>query len=249
MPRCSTSAPAGRFWSRGISGGNPNLARRQPPGLEGRRELQAVVGAATSRLSSNFTRTVIDDAVIAFPTITPDLEAALPERFTRDAGGNLIALDARPLNFARTERSELRTGFNFSRAFGTPNPAAAGGPGGLGGFGGRGGPGAGGGAPRTIVMGGPPPGGGGGGPPRRRWSGPLWRRRRRWRTRRRHAAGPGPFQPVDLSHGPLHRFGRHPRQPAELDLLDGDATGGRGGTPRTRSRFRPASSATAWARS
>lgn len=97
-------------------------------------------------LSSNYTWSRTEDDIVAFPTITPDLEAALPERFTRDAFGNLTAIDARPLNYERSERQDLRTGFNFSMPWGKPNAQAAnnqqrpGGP--------------------MMIMGGPPPGGG-----------------------------------------------------------------------------------------
>lgn len=100
------------------------------------------------QLSSNYTWSRTDDDIVSFPTITPDLEAALPERFTRDASGNLTAIDARPLNYERSERQDVRTGFNFSMPWGKPNAQAAGG-------GRPGGP--------MMVMGGPPPGGGGGG--------------------------------------------------------------------------------------
>lgn len=102
------------------------------------------------RLTANYTRTEVEGSIAAFPTITPELEAALPERFTRDTDGNLLSIDAHPLNFQSAEQQEIRWGLNFSTPFGKPDPAAAGrmgrGPGGPGG-----GPGA----------GGPPPGGGG----------------------------------------------------------------------------------------
>lgn len=100
------------------------------------------------QLSSNYTWSRTDDDIVSFPTITPDLEAALPERFTRDAAGNLTAIDARPLNYERSERQDVRTGFNFSMPWGKPSPAAEAGAGRPGGPGG-------------MRMGGPPPGGGG----------------------------------------------------------------------------------------
>jgi len=169
-------------------------------------------------LRSDFTRTLIDGAITAFPTITPDLEAALPERFTRDAGGRLIAIDARALNFTQTERSELRSGFNFSRAFGQPNMAAFGapgaGPGGPGGPGARGRPAASGPPIGAIMFG----GGGGGGRGGRGGGGML--------------PGQGRFN-VSLFH--TVRFTDEvtirPGLPV-LDLLDGNATAGNGGTPR-----------------
>ena len=167
-------------------------------------------------LSSNYTLSTTDDAITAFPTITPDLEAALPERFTRDADGTLLSIDARPLNFTRSERQELRSGFNFSRAFGTPTPpeASAGVPGeGRPGGGGRRGGGAfagggpGGGGPGA---GGPRGGGRGGGmqPGQGRFNLSVYHT---WR----------------LQDEIVIRDGL-----AALDLLDGAATGARGGNPR-----------------
>ncbi len=167
--------------------------------------------------SSNYTWSRTDDAISAFPTITPALEAALPGRFVRDADGNLLSVDARPLNYARTERQDLRTGFTFSRPFGKPN-AAAGGPrpGGMmmmggprpsggGEGGGAGGPGGGGGGPR---MG----GGGRGGTPMQ--------------------PGQGVF---NLSVYHTYRFQDEiviaDGLPV-IDQLNGGATSGRGGTPQ-----------------
>lgn len=184
--------------------------------------------------SSNYTHSTTDDAITSFPTITPDLEAALPGRFVRDAAGQLLSIDARPLNFTRTERSELRSGFNFSRAFGTPNPAAAGNP-----FarfaGGTGGPPAGFARPQGAPGGPPgsPPGGapGAGGPPPGAGGGQF-----------RFGGGGGRGGGLQPGQGRFNLSIYHtvrftdtvtirPELPV-LDLLDGDATGGRGGTSR-----------------
>jgi hypothetical protein len=81
-------------------------------------------------IQSTWTYSQTDDAITTFPTITPDLEAALPGRFTRRRR-RLTSIDARPLNFAKTERQDIRTGVNYSRAFGKPRrrpcPAPGGG--------------------------------------------------------------------------------------------------------------------------
>jgi iron complex outermembrane receptor protein len=65
-----------------------------------------------------FTADFIDsrtrNLISSFPTATPEIEAAFPERFTRDASGRLISIDTRPVNFARADRQELRWGINFS---------------------------------------------------------------------------------------------------------------------------------------
>ena len=63
---------------------------------------------------ANFITSHTENAIVAFPTPTAEIEAAFPGRFTRDAGGNLTRLDTRPINFARTSRSEIRYGINFS---------------------------------------------------------------------------------------------------------------------------------------
>jgi hypothetical protein len=77
-------------------------------------------------LSLNYVRNTIDNPIASFPTATPEIEAAFPERFTRNAEGRLVGIDGRPVNFERSEREELRTGVNYSKAFGQPGPAAGG---------------------------------------------------------------------------------------------------------------------------
>ncbi|MBD7940737.1 TonB-dependent receptor [Brevundimonas guildfordensis] len=106
-----------------IEGGNPNLSE------ETKRVLKLGVNLTPLkdkdlRLTANYTRTETEGSIASFPTITPELEAALPERFTRDLDGNLLSIDARPLNFQKAEQQELRWGLNFSTAFGKPDPAA-----------------------------------------------------------------------------------------------------------------------------
>ncbi|WP_439477885.1 TonB-dependent receptor plug domain-containing protein [Brevundimonas sp.] len=175
------------------------------------------------RFSSTWTYSLTEDAIAAFPTLTPDLEAALPGRFTRN-GGVLVSFDARPLNFERFERQDIRTGFNYSRAFGAANPAAAPLPGAPG----SARPPIGGGMPMRVEIrtegGGPPPGGGGG---QFRMGGGGGGR------------GGGGMQPgqgrFNLSIYHTHRLQDEiviATGLPILDLLDGAATGSRGGTPR-----------------
>lgn len=66
--------------------------------------------------NANFIDTRIDDPIAAFPTATAELEAAFPGRFTRDAGGRLLQIDNRPVNFAYSQRTELRWGFTLTQA-------------------------------------------------------------------------------------------------------------------------------------
>ena len=80
-------------------------------------------------LRADYTDNSIRNPIASFPTATPEIEAAFPDRFARDAQGRLLRIDARPVNFARSDRRELRWGFNYSRSIG-PEPAQRGGSGG-----------------------------------------------------------------------------------------------------------------------
>jgi iron complex outermembrane receptor protein len=116
-----------------VDGGNPNLL------ADNRRvfKLGATIRPFTEKdlsLSANFNSSRILNPIASFPTATPELEAAFPDRFTRDQQGRLLRIDARSVNFARSDRSELRWGLNFSTPIG-PQPPAGGGF--RGGFGGR----------------------------------------------------------------------------------------------------------------
>ncbi len=211
-----------------IDGGNPNLNSDNRQVWKAGFNLKPW-SETDFRVSSTWTYSLTEDAIAAFPTLTPDLEAALPGRFNR-VGGTLVSFDARPLNFERFERQDIRTGFNYSRAFGAANPAAAPLPGAPG----SARPPMGGGMPMRVEIrdgGGPPPGAGG--PP---------------------GGGGGQFR---MGGGGGGRGGMGGMQPGQgrfnlsiyhtyriqdeiviatglpiLDLLDGAATGSRGGSPR-----------------
>jgi hypothetical protein len=130
-----------------VEGGNPNLNADNRQVVKLAVNLKPLKKDAKTQLtiSVNYTSSRINNSINSFPAITADIEAAFPKRVVRDADGRLVAVDARPVNYARTDKEELRWGFNLSRPFGK---AAPGGPGG---FGGGRGPGGG-------------QGGGGGGP-------------------------------------------------------------------------------------
>ena len=57
--------------------------------------------------------------IAAFPAITPQVEAAFPARVIRTGpGGPIVSFDARPLNFASANRSEVRWGLSYGRSLG-----------------------------------------------------------------------------------------------------------------------------------
>ncbi|MDE2564019.1 MAG: TonB-dependent receptor plug domain-containing protein [Sphingomonadales bacterium] len=71
----------------------------------------------------------------AFPLLTPAVEAAFPGRVVRDASGQIVSVDERPVTFADERSSSLRYGFNVGGQFGKAASED------MGGRGGRGGPG------------------------------------------------------------------------------------------------------------
>ena len=74
-------------------------------------------------LSANFIDSRIENPIVGFPTATAELEAAFPDRFQRGSDGRLLRIDNRSVNFTRADRQELRWGFNFSEAL-EPGKAA-----------------------------------------------------------------------------------------------------------------------------
>jgi hypothetical protein len=67
-------------------------------------------------LSVNFINSRLKGQVAGFPTATPEIEAAFPDRFVRNEDGRLIQIDNRPVNFAGADRQELRTGLSLFQA-------------------------------------------------------------------------------------------------------------------------------------
>lgn len=107
-------------------GGNPDL---RPPRFD-QASLTASLGPFTAwgvAGSLGVQRLEAVDGIGALPALTPDVEAAFPDRFRRDGAGRLIGVDRRPLNIA----SGLTETLTSSVTFGLPAPAP-----------GRGGPGA-----------------------------------------------------------------------------------------------------------
>lgn len=61
-----------------------------------------------------------------FPLLTPEIEAALPERVVRDASGALVSIDRRSINLAQSNNQVLRYGFSYSKSFGASDSGGRG---------------------------------------------------------------------------------------------------------------------------
>lgn len=104
-----------------LSGGNPDLLS------DDRRVVRLGLNArplarADFTVSLDYVATRIDDPIAAFPIITPEIEAAFPDRFVRDGDGRLARIDGRPLNFVRSDQEQVRWGVNFTRPLGPVPP-------------------------------------------------------------------------------------------------------------------------------
>jgi hypothetical protein len=73
-------------------------------------------------LNANYVDQRIDNPISTFPSATAQVQAAFPDRFLRDAAGDLIQQDLRPVNFAWTRRRDLRFGFYWSTPVGKAPP-------------------------------------------------------------------------------------------------------------------------------
>lgn len=91
------------------TGGNPDLGRGSSQSLS----LDANVRPfddQTLTLNFGYRQSVAKGAIAPLPELTPVIEAAFPERVTRDAEGRLIAVDARAINLERQTDASLSSG-------------------------------------------------------------------------------------------------------------------------------------------
>lgn len=100
-----------------LSGGNSALRHDDRRSL--RIGLNAKPLAVTDlTVSVSYVSTRVTNPIADFPLLNSQIEAAFPDRVTRDADGRLLQIDASPLNFARSRQQLLRWGINFVRPLG-----------------------------------------------------------------------------------------------------------------------------------
>ena len=104
-----------------IDGGNPNLRADDRRVFSLGTRIRPLSGEDLV-VTAEYTDTRIRNPIASFPTATAEIEAAFPDRFVRNASGQLVSIDARPVNFASSEQEQLRWGVNYSRRLGPPPP-------------------------------------------------------------------------------------------------------------------------------
>ncbi|MDP3079549.1 MAG: TonB-dependent receptor [Brevundimonas sp.] len=96
-----------------LLGGNPDLRPQNSTDAA----IGLFLGPFTSwRIGggSTLSRTETTDGIASLPGITPEVEAAFPERFVRDANGGLIRVDLRPVNMRLSRHQALASTLNLS---------------------------------------------------------------------------------------------------------------------------------------
>lgn len=96
-----------------ISGGNPDLN----PETRDIRDLNLSWDPLKDHdvtLNLTYTEIDIENAILDFPGVTPQIELAFPGRILRDASDDLFLVDARSINIAESNKRELRYGLNWS---------------------------------------------------------------------------------------------------------------------------------------
>ncbi len=99
------------------SGGNPALTKEKQRDIR-LAALWDLPFLERSNLSVEYFRNRSEDVAISFPLLTPAIEAAFPDRVTRDPSGQLTAIDQRPITIAQQNSSRLKFGLNLSGSLG-----------------------------------------------------------------------------------------------------------------------------------
>ncbi|HKT14291.1 MAG TPA: TonB-dependent receptor, partial [Allosphingosinicella sp.] len=105
-----------------IEGGNPALAADDRSVFKLGMTLKPLGGDTDLTVRADYTSARTRSMIASFPTATPEIEAAFPDRFERDSDGRLLSIDARPVNFERADTAQIRWGFNFSKPIESRSP-------------------------------------------------------------------------------------------------------------------------------
>ncbi len=75
-------------------------------------------------LRADYNQVHYKNPITTFPAASAAIQAAFPDRFIRDAQGDLTEVDYRPVNFTSQDVSSLRWGFDYSRSIGPMTQAS-----------------------------------------------------------------------------------------------------------------------------
>ncbi|MCW3846889.1 TonB-dependent receptor [Sphingomonas sp. LB-2] len=101
-----------------ISGGNPNLTGDSRHVMKIGVNISPIKDSPLN-ISADYVKSTTRNQISGFPSPSAEIEAAFPQRFVRDGGGRLVSVDYRPINFQRADHEELRWGINWSAPLGS----------------------------------------------------------------------------------------------------------------------------------
>ena len=106
------------------AGGNPSLrSSRYSTFVAG--VLWKPFAAIDLTFDGDITHSRVDRPEFGISIINAQLEAAYPERFTRDVNGNLTSVNLSPINGVRSEQTDVHGSVSFSKAIGASPSATA----------------------------------------------------------------------------------------------------------------------------
>ena len=101
-----------------ITGGNPDLTKDDRERTSVRLTYQPIADQQLI-FRADYNKIHYRNPIVGtLPAATAAIEAAFPDRFLRDADGDLTAVDDRPLNFATQDASSVKWGLDYSRPIG-----------------------------------------------------------------------------------------------------------------------------------
>jgi hypothetical protein len=101
-----------------IEGGNPTLLAENTRTTKVGASLRSLGGTGITLVANYLHRRTKND-IASFPTAITEIELAFPDRFLRNTGGQLVRVDARPVNLTEATREQVRWGINYSKALGS----------------------------------------------------------------------------------------------------------------------------------
>lgn len=97
-----------------ISGGTPNLRSSSENDMTARINFSQTIGSTNIAATVEYVSAKIDNPLISAVMSNPQFQTLFPDRFIRDAAGNLTMMDTRPFNAAGQTTNTLRPNIHLS---------------------------------------------------------------------------------------------------------------------------------------
>ncbi len=113
-----------------IFGGNPDLEGGRNNSLALNAMVRPFAGDLAT-LNIGYRKQISRGGILPFPALTPEVEAAFPERIRRDSSGRLVSIDARAINISHDRSESVSSGLTLRytespKALDTASPVANG---------------------------------------------------------------------------------------------------------------------------